>query len=219
MNDKCNKFLPSFSLFDKEFSPEKRLIDSFLDHFSFHMWKQNIKGHLHDLDNIAISASTDLHSIIVISDASIRNNVATSILHIHSYNRLIIKMIHHAINITSTEAELFAIKYRINQANNISNVKHIVIITDSLHVAKKIFNSSMHPYQIYSTAISQELRDFFKKDNNNHIDFWDCLSKQKWTLYFLVDKDTRKLDFFSILSSKSSWDFCKKHKYDFISAM
>jgi len=128
-------------------------------------------------------------------------------------------MIHHAINITSTEAELFAIKYRINQANNISNVKHIVIITDSLHVAKKIFNSSMHPYQIYSTAISQELRDFFKKDNNNHIDFWDCLSKQKWTLYFLVDKDTRKLDFFSILSSKSSWDFCKKHKYDFISAM
>ena len=126
MNDKCNKFLPSFSLFDKEFSLEKRLIDSFLDHFSFHMWKQDIKGHLHDLDNITISVSTDLHSIIVISDASIRNNVATFILHIHSYNRLIIKMIHHTINITSTEAELFAIKYRINQANNISNVKHIV---------------------------------------------------------------------------------------------
>jgi len=88
-------------------------------------------------------------------------------------------MIHHAVNITSTEAELFAIKYRINQANNISNVKHIIIVTDFLHVAKKIFDSSMHPYQIYSAAISWELRDSFKKDNNNHIDFWDCLSKQK----------------------------------------
>jgi len=77
----------------------------------------------------------------------------------------------------------------------------------------------MHPYQIHSTAISQELRDFFKKDGNNHIDFWDCPSKQKCIPYFLVDKNTRKFDFSPILLYKLFWDFCKKHECDSISAM
>jgi len=114
MDDKCNKFLPSFSLFDKEFSPEKRLIDFFSDNISFHVQKQDIKSHLYDLDNIAINTSIDLHFMTVISDTSIKNNVVTSILYIHLYNRLIIKMIHHVVNITSTEAELFTIRCGVN---------------------------------------------------------------------------------------------------------
>jgi len=219
IDNKCNKFLLSFSLFDKECSPGKRLIDSFLDNISFHMQKQDIKSYLCDLDNVAISTSIDPHSIMVISDTSIRNNVATSISHIYLYNRLIIKTIHHMVNITSTEAKLFTIRCRVNQAISIPNIKHIVVVTDSLHAAKKIFDSLMHPYQIHSTAISQELRNFFKKDSNNHIDFWDCPNKQKWILYFLVDKNTRKFDFSPILPYKSSWDFYKKYEYDSISAM
>ena len=144
MDDKCNRFLPSFSPFNKEFSLEKRLIDFFSDHFSFHMWKQDIKSHLHDLDNIAINAFIDSHSMMVISDTSIRNNIATSISHIYSYNRPIIKMIHHTVNITSTEAKFFAIRCGINQAISISNIKYIVVITDFLHVAKNIFDLSMY---------------------------------------------------------------------------
>jgi len=161
-------FFPSFL---SEFSLGKRLIDTFSDHFSFHMQKQDIKDHLHNLDNIAISTSTDPHSIMVILDTSIRNNIATSISHIHLYNRLIIKIIHHVVNITSTETELFAIRYGINQANNISNIKYIVVITDFLYMAKNIFNLLMHLYQIYSAIISWKLRNFFKKDSNNYIDF------------------------------------------------
>ena len=107
--------------------------------------------------------------------------VATTI---YSYNRPIIKTIHYVVNITSTKAKLFTIRCRINQAISIPNVKYIVIITDFLYMAKKIFNSLIHPYQIHSIAISQELRDFFKKNSNNHIDFWDCSSKQKWIPYF-----------------------------------
>jgi len=41
---------------------------------------------------------------------------------------------------------IFVIRCRINQANNIPNIKCIVVVTNSLHVAKKIFDSSMHPY-------------------------------------------------------------------------
>ena len=47
---------------------------------------------------------------------SIKNNVVTSIAYIHSYNLPVIKMIHYVTNIIFTEAELFAIRYGINQA-------------------------------------------------------------------------------------------------------
>jgi len=147
------EFLPSFSPFDEEFFLGKRLINSFSDHLSFHSQTQDVKNHLYNLDNITINMSSDPYSSIVISNASIRN-VATSILHIHLYNKPIIKMIHHAVNITTTEAELLVIRYGINQAVCIPNIKHIVVIMDSLHAAKKIFESSLHPYQIHSATIS-----------------------------------------------------------------
>ena len=147
---------------------------------------------------------------MVLSNASIKNNVATSILHIYLHNRLIIKTIHHIVNITTIEAKLFAIRCRINQAIGIPNIKCIVIVTDFLYGVNKIFNSLIHPYQIHSAVISQELRDFFRKDSNNHIEFWDCSSKQKWLPHSLVDKDTGRFNFSPILPSKSSWNFCKK---------
>jgi len=97
--------------------------------------------------------SSNSYSFIIISDASIRNNVATSISHIHSYDKPVIKTIHYMVNVTTTEAELFTIRCGINQAVGISNIKHIVVIMDSLHIAKRIFESSLYPYKIHSAAI------------------------------------------------------------------
>ena len=47
---------------------------------------------------------------------SIKNQVAISITHIYVYDNPVIKTLYHMINITSTEAELLAIRYSINQA-------------------------------------------------------------------------------------------------------
>jgi len=76
--------------------------------------KDSVKTHLHKLNNIILHLSTNPHLIMVISDTSIKNNVTTSISHIHVHNSLVIKMIHHAVNIMFTEAELFVIRYGIN---------------------------------------------------------------------------------------------------------
>ena len=70
---------------------------------------------------------------LVVTDASIKNNMATSIVHIHVYNKSVIKTIHYAVNIMTTEAELFTIRYRINQTTNIPGISKIVIVTDMLH--------------------------------------------------------------------------------------
>jgi len=83
---------------------------------------------------------------IIASDMSIKNNVTTFIAHIHTYNKPLTKMIHHAVLVTSTEAELFVIRCGINQAMNLNNIAKIIVVTDSIHAARKIFDSSVHPY-------------------------------------------------------------------------
>ena len=55
---------------------------------------------------IQVSSSfCDIEIVIIISDASIKNNVATSILHVYSGHNILAKAIHHTINVTSIEAD------------------------------------------------------------------------------------------------------------------
>ena len=107
-----------FSSFNCEFTPSFRLIDNFSSHFSFHQTnckdKKSKATHLCKLDNILSNTSLDSKSIIVVSDTSVRNNIAISISYVYSYSNNVKKIIYHVINITSTEAELFTIRYRIN---------------------------------------------------------------------------------------------------------
>jgi len=94
---------------------------------------------------------------------SIKNQVATLITYTHTHNNPIIKTIHHAINVTFIEVELFTITCGINQATQIANINYIVVITDSIHTAQRIFDLLAHFYQIQLSIISTELRKFFEK--------------------------------------------------------
>ena len=165
-----------------EFSLGNRLCDDFPNHVSFYLRSQDIKIQIQKLDNIVIASSSNLLLCIVVSDMSIKNQVATSILHIHLFDWPVVKTLHQAVNIPTMEVKLFAIKCSINQAVSTLNIKKIIIITDSLHTARRIFDLSSHPYQLQSTAILyelfSELREFFQKDINNSIKFWDCPSKE-----------------------------------------
>ena len=210
VDNKHNKFFPSFSFFNKEFNPGNCIVDIFPDCFFFHSCSLNVKKYIENLEEITLRASSDLFSFIVVLDASIKNQVTTSILHIHSFNKPIVKTLHRAINITTAKAELFAICCSINQVVTNHNIKHIIVITNSLHIARRIFDSSTHLYQIYSAAILSELREFFSKDSQNYIEFWDCPSKQQWALHQIVDKETKNIVSILIFPCKSSWDFCKK---------
>ena len=82
----------------------------------------------------------------MITDASIKNDIATSISHVHIANHPLTKTVHHASFMTSTEVELFAIRCGINQACSKDTVSMIIVITDSIHAAKKIFDSESHPF-------------------------------------------------------------------------
>ena len=174
-NNRLNGIFHSFDPFNNKFSSRNRLIDMFLSCFLFYLSDRKSaetrKTYLHKLDKIIFNTLTDPRMAIIISDVSIKNQVATSIAHIHVHDSPIIKTIHHAVNVTFTEAELFAIRCGLNQAIQLSNIECIVVITYSIHVAKKIFDSLIHPYQVQTLVISKEIREFFKRSHYNSIDF------------------------------------------------
>ena len=178
--NKVHGIFPSFSPLNPEFSPGHCITDNFSDQFSFNLVnkkeKEKDKTHTQELDDMVLHNSSSPHTAIVITDASIKNNIATSISHVHIANRSLTKTVYHTLFMTSTEAELFAIRCDINQACSKDTVSTIIVITDSIHAARKIFDSESHLFQLHTAVILSELQEFFNSNHNNSIEFWECPS-------------------------------------------
>jgi len=159
---------------------------------------------------MTLQSSSSPNTAIVVTDVSVKNDITTSISYIHTFNQPMIKTVHHTAFIISTEAELFAIKCGINQACSIENISKIIVVTDSIHTARKIFDDKSNPYQIHSAAVLHELWHFFTASQENSVEFWECPSCLKWRLHKSVDKESKLFNSLPSLSSKISWDFCRK---------
>ena len=214
INHHLNQVLPAFDNLNKELSPGFHLVDTFSDHFSFNIVKcKDAKAriaHFNKLKNVYRASKNNPNILFIITDASVKNNIAMSVTHIWKEQALITKATYHTMNISPTEAELFAIRCRISQAVHINDITNIVVVTDAISAAQKIFNISCHLFQLHSIAISQNLRVFFSKNPRNSITFWDCPSDDKWPPHQLVDKESKTSKFHPILPSKTSWDYSRK---------
>ena len=159
---------------------------------------------------MALKSSSSPSSALVIMNASVKNNVVTSIAHVHVHNKLIIKTLYHALNVTSTKAELFAIRSGINQATNLNDILKIIIITDSIHIVRKIFDLSSHLFQKHLAIILNELWAFFSYHQENSIEFWECPSWCNWYSHKIVDAETKSFNPTLLLPRKISWNYSKK---------
>jgi len=103
---------------NSEFISGFRLIDNFSSCFFFHQAyykdKESKTAYLCKFDDIFAKMLLDSKSVVVVSNASIKNNIAMSISYVYSYSNNIKKTIYHAVNVTLTEAELFCIECEIN---------------------------------------------------------------------------------------------------------
>lgn len=118
-NNYLNRIFSSFDSLYNELSSSFRPVDNFSD-FSFHIVNHKDKYikevYLCKQDKTFKDTLLNSKTIIVISDTSIKNNIAILISHICLYYNTIAKTIYHTVNITSTETKKFSIRYRINQA-------------------------------------------------------------------------------------------------------
>jgi len=214
MKNRFNEVFPFFDLINLELFPGHIIIDSYANHFSFHFFTKwvshNIKPRVQELDKITIELLDDPSIALIVTDASVKNNVTTSIAYIHVQDKPIMKTFHHTLNIMSTKAELIAIRCGINQATSIDNISKIIIVMDSIHTVKKIFNLSSHPFQKHAVSILKELCSFFYRHPENHIKFWECSSYCNWHLHKVVNIETKSLRPTPIFPNKLSWDFSKK---------
>jgi len=89
---------------------------------------------------------------IVIIDISIKNNIAKSISHIHIHNNLITKTFYYIVYIMSIEAELFTIRYGINQVMNCNDISKIIVICHiQVHLSGKLHphsDATSEPYKL-----------------------------------------------------------------------
>ena len=117
-NNCLNGISPIFDSLNSEFSPGSWLVNIFSSYFSFHQTNHRNKEskvvHIYKLDECVLNILSNSKSVIIVSDTSIKNNIATSIMHIYLLSNPIKKMIHHTVGITSTEAKLFTIRCGIN---------------------------------------------------------------------------------------------------------
>ena len=154
--DSCTKsygIFPSFSPLNQEFSPGSCIIDIFPDCFSFNLVtkknkEKNDKTCTQELNNMVLHNFSSPLTALIITDASIKNDIATSISHVHIANRPLTKTVHHAAFVTSTEVELFTIRCGINQACSNEAISKIIVVTDSIHAAKFFLTAALIPSDV-----------------------------------------------------------------------
>jgi len=105
-----NRIFHSFNSLSSKFSLGNRLIDIFSSYFSLNFLdrknKEKKQVHICKLNDFILQILAESKIAVIVSDVSIKNQVATSITHIYIHDKPVIKTLHHAINVTSNEAEL-----------------------------------------------------------------------------------------------------------------
>jgi len=167
-----NEVFLAFDPTNPEFHSGNRIMDLFSNRFSFHLFSRSsdcsFKSHIQQLDVLAIESFSSLSDTLVITDASVKNNVASSIAHIHVFNKPVVKTLHHVINVTSSKAEFFTIRCGINHAILSQETSKIIVVIDSIHVAKKIFDPSLHMLQKQAASILSDQRVLQPPPHKHH---------------------------------------------------
>jgi len=117
-NNKLFGVFPLFSPLNPEFNLGSRIVDIFSDQVSFNLANKakSDKSCFQQLDNMMLHSSSSPHTAIVVTNASVKNDIATSVSHIHIHDHSLIKTVHYVAFVTSTEVELFAMRCGISQA-------------------------------------------------------------------------------------------------------
>jgi len=110
--------------------------------------------------------------------------------------------------------KLNSIRCGINQAAYLQNISKTIVVMDSIHVVKKIFNPSLNMLQKQAALILNNFRKFFNCHHENTIEFWECSSKSNWKLHKIVDIKTKSFNLTPLFQNKNSWDFSKKSECD-----
>ena len=215
LNSVRNCFNPLYPLF----SPGSRVVDYFSNRISFYSPSsssdEDLYHYLQSLDHIFKASQILSNNIAVIADKGVKkSHVTTAVTHIWFDNSVIQCLQIHSINMMSMEAELMAIHTGLIPAMERDNIHNIIVITDSIAIARKILKSKVDLLQNIFIPIISAVNAFLRKDSRNKIHFWYCLSKAKWPRHQLVDDQVKVGKCISTFPSKELYLFNRKKECD-----
>jgi hypothetical protein len=95
--------------------------------------------------------------------------------------------------VLSTDAELFAIRSAVSKATAMEGCERIVIFTDSLAMARRVVDPTVHSGQEHSLDACKTLRTWLSVRCERRIDFVETPSKLKWGLQHRAHDHARSL--------------------------
>lgn len=223
IDQRLNQVYPAFhSPTDDSFIPGLRIVDRFSSQISFfastNTNTEQKKKHLNDLKNTFSSSQISSSSICIIADGGVKKDTTSAIAHIWNLNKVVKRVALHATKVTSNEAEIMAIRLGLNYAFSCEHTKHITVITDSIHGARKIIDMTNHSYSLITAPISKDTHKFLSKSPEHSISFWHCPSNSNWKPHSDVDKDIKASHLPPILPNRVTWNYSKKEECNDLSS-
>ena len=185
VNEYLNSVRNCFNFLYSLFFSGSRVVNYFPNRISFHFYSslsnKDFYQHLQNLDHAFKVSQISSNNITVIADRGIKKfHIITAVAHIWSDFSVIQCLQVHSINVSSIEAELMAIQTGLIPAIKKNNIYDIIVITDSISIAKKILKSKVNPLQNIFIPIVSAIEVYLKKNSRKKIHFWYCSSKAKW---------------------------------------
>jgi len=204
-------FYPLYQIF----SPGSRIVNYFSSSITFHSLPlasdKDLYKHIQDLNHIFCQSQTNFYSATVITNGGVKkSNVATAVAHIWKDNSVTKQLQIQTMNIISIKAKLIAICISLIPTMENNDTCNIIVLTNSISVANKVFKSYISPAQNIILLLTSRIKSFLKKDKRNAIHFWYCPSKVEWPKYKLVDNKVKVAANTPTLSSRCSYLLSRK---------
>ena len=141
-----NKCFNSLHLF---FSSGSRVVNHFPSRITFHSPSsssdKDFYYHLQNLNQVFRSLQTTSHDAAIIVDGNVKkSHVTTVAAYIWSDNFVIKQLQIQSVNVTSIKAELMVIYIGLIYAMDLNDIHDIIIITNSIFIARKILESKVN---------------------------------------------------------------------------
>jgi hypothetical protein len=138
--------------------------------------------------------SDDDHNLLLATDASVRVGMqATAACVVHRQESEVSRHRGAVGSCTAPDAELHAISRGVRDAIEVAGVRHVVVFTDSIWMARRSVDPSPHSNQSASLDLCRALFPWLAGDPRQHISFYQVPSALAWPFHLEAHEYCRAL--------------------------
>jgi hypothetical protein len=194
------KLTQDFEPCANEASPGSRMMDLYRAQVHFNWYdsygEEPLKRRRTELNTLFNAVSVAPHTVWMGTDASVPKTTwhhATAAFVFEGLVDLQGSSIMMAGHVLASDVELFAIRAAVCKATGFANCDRIVLFTDSIGMAKRVVDPSIHSGQAHSLAVCKALNTWLSVSPDRRVDFVETPSKLKWGIQHAAHLRARSL--------------------------